>query len=967
MDNQESGMVKEILLELTSNDNAVRKAAEDKLGQVRTANPDKYFLYMLEGVKDVDVSDNARVMACVLLRRDFCPTSSKMANMWNLLQSTPEYHQVQDYIKNTVLEQFKTEQKKVILNKIGELASEISSSINDNDNKVIWEDLFTTAKELVANGNEVQMEAGINVYTESFRSIANDIVEKDADLHAMFERTLTYENLNINLCALQAVSQLLCVVQPKYAPKFIGLLEFMVKVPMKAAQAQDESVLEDALIEFNSMADAEPKFFKDHFEDLFKVFNDIIKQSDDLSSSVKHQPIEFLVTVVERQPSLMQDNEGYLKELLDTVFKLMIDIEDEIDDTWGDPKDPAQVKEEVDEDTVVFGKEVIDRLCSSIGEDIMLPLICQLVEVTIKNEDNWRFKNAGLSAFSQIAEYVADIDQVKDMIPTVIDHCKHPHPKVRHSAVHCLGQFATDLKHQFTENYHETVIPAFHERMDDEVNRVKAHACGSLSNFLEKSAQDIGVNYCETLLKRLIACSQSDSSYVAGNAVTCISSLAESCQDKFTPFYDEIFEPFVEIIKKPVPDNFRKFKGQLVESICISSVCIEIENFRPYADRLVEAILVVQKNYLTSDADPQKKYLLAAWQRLCLLLEKEFAKYLPEVLPAIFQMASLQPSLKVGGSGEDILEYLTETETASGTKGVGVSSDEIEEKNIGIQMLCVFIDELEELYADYIEDTSKLFLSLLEYNFNVSVREATATSLATMLKAVKATNSDTKTLEYAQMYIKALFEAMETESDTTVMQNQVAGIKGCIDVMGEFLDESQVNHMKNIFFTLIEKSDVRKNMNTKYTEENELGDDEVDVQNRQFMEEENDMEDDLQLAISDAFGALFKTHKDHCQELLKDMFTEKLPKYLAEDAPIVKQKFALYVIIDMVEHLGLEILKDKYEDCFKVVAKYANSINPVLRQASCFGLGVSAKEGGEYFRPYAKETSEALKNAIEME
>jgi hypothetical protein len=54
----------------------------------------------------------------------------------------------------------------------------------------------------------------------------------------------------------------------------------------------------------------------------------------------------------------------------------------------------------------------------------------------MKNENDWRFKNAGLSAFSQIGEYVEDIDQIRDMIPVVVDHCKHPHPKVRHSAVH---------------------------------------------------------------------------------------------------------------------------------------------------------------------------------------------------------------------------------------------------------------------------------------------------------------------------------------------------------------------------------------------------------------------------------------------------------------------------------------------------------------------------------------------------
>jgi len=99
-------------------------------------------------------------------------------------------------------------------------------------------------------------------------------------------------------------------------------------------------------------------------------------------------------------------------------------------------------------------------------------------------------------------------------------------------------------------------------------------------------------------------------------------------------------------------------------------------------------LLVVQKEHIGKDeTDPQRRYLLAAWQRLCLLMEKEFAKYLPEVIPAIFKMASLQPSLKVSETGEDILKYLTEVETSTGEKGVSVSSDEIEEKNIGIQML----------------------------------------------------------------------------------------------------------------------------------------------------------------------------------------------------------------------------------------------------------------------------------------
>lgn len=342
--------------------------------------------------------------------------------MWRFLSQSPEYQQVQEYIKATVLELYKAEKSKIIMNKIGELASEIASSIIDANRKDIWGDLFQTAKEMIAHGTKEQIESGINIYTETFRSMANDIVEQDQDLYAMFETTLCHEDININLSSLQAVAQLMCVVQPKHVPKFLGLMEPMVKVPMKALELDDESILEDALIEFNSIADSEPKFFKNYFTGLFEVFNDIIKKSSQLSGTIKHQPIEFLTTVSERQPSLLKENSKCLDELMNTVFQLMVDIDEDIDETWGDPKDPAQVKEEVEEDTVVFGKEVIDRLFSSVGEDIMLPLVCNLIEIAMQNKDDWRYKNAGLSAFSQVGEYVADIDQIKEMIPTVIEN-----------------------------------------------------------------------------------------------------------------------------------------------------------------------------------------------------------------------------------------------------------------------------------------------------------------------------------------------------------------------------------------------------------------------------------------------------------------------------------------------------------------------------------------------------------------
>lgn len=99
----------------------------------------------------------------------------------------------------------------------------------------------------------------------------------------------------------------------------------------------------------------------------------------------------------------------------------MIDIDEDIDESWLRPKEGFRAdEEEEEEDSVHFGKTCVDRLVSSIGEEIMLPLLSTLVQNTLANTVDWRFKNAGLMALSQVGEYLDDIQKIAPMVPVVI-------------------------------------------------------------------------------------------------------------------------------------------------------------------------------------------------------------------------------------------------------------------------------------------------------------------------------------------------------------------------------------------------------------------------------------------------------------------------------------------------------------------------------------------------------------------
>jgi len=214
----------------------------------------------------------------------------------------------------------------------------------------------------------------------------------------------------------------------------------MANVAIKALSLDDETVLDDSFVEFIELAEIEPKFFSRNFKDLFELFLPIVGKNDFSKPSIRHQPVEFFVTLIENSPNTAKKDSVTFKALLDAIFKLMIDIDQEIDKSWLRPKEGFRVEEdEENDDSVAFGKTCVDRLVSSVGEEITLPLLSQLVQNVLMNTEDWRYKNAGLMALSQVGEYIEDTTHIDPMIPTILENLSHPVPKVRFAALHCIG------------------------------------------------------------------------------------------------------------------------------------------------------------------------------------------------------------------------------------------------------------------------------------------------------------------------------------------------------------------------------------------------------------------------------------------------------------------------------------------------------------------------------------------------
>lgn len=120
-----------------------------------------------------------------------------------------------------------------------------------------------------------------------------------------------------------------------------------------------------------------------------------------------------------------------LKGLLDLCCKLMIDIDTEIDEEWKNPKPGFKLKEEQNEDSVVFALECLNRIFNAAGEENVMGPIQILIENLLGNNEDWRFKNAGLYILSQIGEFTSEISMFEGPLMTsIISHLQHENPKI---------------------------------------------------------------------------------------------------------------------------------------------------------------------------------------------------------------------------------------------------------------------------------------------------------------------------------------------------------------------------------------------------------------------------------------------------------------------------------------------------------------------------------------------------------
>lgn len=179
----------------------------------------------------------------------------------------------------------------------------------------------------------------------------------------------------------------------------------------------------------------------------------------------------------------------------------------------------------------------------------------------------------------------------------------------------------------------------------------------------------------------------------------------------------------------------------------------------------------------------------------------------------------------------------------------------------------------------------------------------------------------------SKLYLENLYKTMKQETETDTLINQVQAAKEIIDEVGEgLLTQETIDAFALLLIDMYHKSDerIKENNELAKNDQPEDEDDQIDEDDLEVIKEENNNEYDLQLSIAEIMGILFKTHGPLCGNLIQELFNSILPPALASGEK-QKTKFGLFVMDDMVEFLGPELLGSNYVSVAKEIIKFCSS------------------------------------------
>ncbi|CAK9022204.1 Importin-5 (Imp5) (Importin subunit beta-3) (Karyopherin beta-3) (Ran-binding protein 5) (RanBP5) [Durusdinium trenchii] len=283
-----------------------------------------------------------------------------------------------------------------------------------------------------------------------------------------------------------------------------------------------------------------------------------------------------------------------------------------------------------------------------------------------------------------------------------------------------------------------------------------------------------------------------------------------------------------------------RLRGKSFECMSLLGIAVGKEKFLNDAKEAINAMMNTQ---VEAD-DVQREYIKEASERICTCLKKDFAQFLPPLLPGIFRNLRIDEMHAPAASGLDddddsyvkartmrpthassaghpvSLELMgpfqREVLTGDG-KTVRVHTEKFQDMMQSVQLLHTFVTEMEGGYFEAITETAKVLLPLLTATDEMSMLcdEVRGTALQVWSLLIKSARLGAQergqpndmAKQLLGTGLQAVFVQLEQNQETDFLHEISSGVAECIKNVGPgVLGSDEVRTLAQRVFALMDQS-----------------------------------------------------------------------------------------------------------------------------------------------------------------
>ena len=504
---------------------------------------------------------------------------------------------------------------------------------------------------------------------------------------------------------------------------------------------------------------------------------------------------------------------------------------------------------------------------------------------------------------------------------------------------------------------------------------------------MEGCCEDTATKYAQQILDGIMSVFLNANSPVSLREIilNVLNEVVQTLEQGFKPYAEKCLDILIKFFalnynNKTSPSLY----GNLLENITTIGPYTP-NTYHKYLQEIIPIMIKIQDE-LVKSTDSIRNNLNNAWERICEIIKGNFPEMISGIVESILKQLQKLPEMHIATLPSEtfkIGDILGELNEDNSKKQKSITTSDTEEITSLLELLTTYVKIFKADYIPFIPATEKIALSLLKYEHNSEVREEASNLIPELISCYLDSNSKDKmevTINAAKNYITLLIETLFKETSNLNIAIYLENLGNVIELVDKFLSTTELNILFTELLKIFDKVEIsRLNLykNKEKMEEDfekashdKINDsDEEGYSDDEFCEEiEKDIEDieDILVCIVDTFGTIFKTHKELTLEMVSKLLQEMLPKYLNDEASFFETKMGVFIIDDMVEYLGQDLLEKIWSELANTIFKFCDHNEPVIRQAAVYGLGNLAIHTKRNFSDFVDNGLAACCRALDM-